>query len=469
MTFNSPDFLFFFFPVLLGFLALPSRARTPFLLLASCIFYAYWSINFLCLLLALRGFDFLVVKRMAAASDFSRRRLYFALSLTANLGAFFVFKYLGFFSDTISALVGHSIIHFDLILPLGISFYTFHALSYVFDVYDERMEAETDFVTYCTYVTFFPQLVAGPIARARRLMPQFHREKHLLWENLVAGSYLIAKGYFMKVVIADSLGGYVDARLSFVETHHPLAVLQAVYFYALQVYCDFGGYSNIARGVAKCFDFDLDVNFRAPYFSASLTEFWQRWHISLTSWFRDYLFYPLTLSLGRRSRHLKHASLLILFTLSGLWHGASWTFVFWGALHGTYLTIGRFFAPKKVGRWIAEQVPRSLQILFTFHFIVFACVFFRAPTFAVARAIFIRISLLAFHPLSQFEISVIYPKFVVLALLFLGFEWWEEKAELYQRFCRAAWPIRAAALYAAIVAIALLSEINPKTFLYLQF
>lgn len=469
MTFNSVDFLFFFPTVFLLFFSLPSRWQHAFLFLVSLCFYGYASTGYLFLLLASRALDYWIVRRLDAEQRARFRTGWLLASLVLNLGVLFLFKYFNFFSGIGAQLSGHALGKLSLALPFGLSFYTFHALSYTLDIYNSVLPAEKNFSVYCSYISFFPHLVAGPIARAHRLLPQFKTKKQLKLDNLIAGSYLVAKGFFMKLVIADALGGYVDAHFSSAILQTPMQILQAVYYYPFQVYCDFAGYTSIARGIAKWMDFDLDENFRAPYLATSITDFWKRWHISLTSWFRDYLFYPMVLTFGRTSRWLPPFALVIVFALSGLWHGASWTFIFWGALNGVYLSVERALGPTPVGEFFRTRVPVWVRGLLTFHLILIGCVFFRSPTFAEAGRILGSLSVFVFHPLASFALSTVYLKLALLIGVLLSFEWLEEKKNLFDRFCRAAWQIRAAALYAAILAISLLAELNPLKFLYLQF
>jgi D-alanyl-lipoteichoic acid acyltransferase DltB (MBOAT superfamily) len=305
------------------------------------------------------------------------------VSVVLNFGILFLFKYYSFFTESIFYLFSYlglrvQFPEFKLLLPVGISFYTFQAVGYSIDVYYEKLKHENHFVKYALFVSFFPQLVAGPIERARNLLPQFSKEVKFNYEKAIEGTKLIIWGYFMKVVVADRLSLYVDSVYNNIEMHASLSLILATVFFAFQIYCDFGGYSSIAIGCAKILGFDLMTNFNRPYFSKNTGEFWRRWHISLSTWFRDYVYIPL--GGNRVSKTRKYYNLIITFLVSGLWHGANWTFVFWGGLNGIYQVIHSIFKSKQ--KKVNNVFKNLIQIVTTFILIDFSWIFFRANSFS---------------------------------------------------------------------------------------
>lgn len=342
MLFNSIDFLLFFPVVVFLYFIVPRKFRYIVLLIASYYFYMSWNPKYAILI----GFSTVITWAcsliMHKIEDSPKRKLCLALNCVANLGILFVFKYANFTIANISkimSLMGFSPIdrRLDLLLPVGISFYTFQALSYTFDVYTKKLIPENNLLKYALYVAFFPQLVAGPIERSTRLLPQVQNvEKINVWnfEQIRDGFLLMVWGFFQKLVIADRASILVDNVINNYSNYGFFEISIAVFLFAFQIYCDFGGYSNIARGAAKIMGFELMQNFRQPYLAKSIKDFWRRWHISLTTWFTDYLYIPLG---GNRKGDLrKYINIFIVFAVSGLWHGASWSFVVWGLLHATY-------------------------------------------------------------------------------------------------------------------------------------
>ena len=467
MSFVSTDFLLFLTVVLATFYALPQRHRNTLLLAASYFFYGYWSVKYLCLLIFTMVVDYFVALLIDRAADDQSRKRFLVVSLVINLGILFLFKYLNFFSDLVAVVTsGRRLVSVDLVLPFGISFYTFHAMSYVIDVYRRVLPAERSFVHYSGYVMFFPQLVAGPIARASHLLHQFAEPKFPRREKWIEGSWLIAKGFFMKMVIADKVAPAVDAYFHFSEAPRTAALMtQAVYFFAFQIYCDFAGYTEIARGVAKLFDYELVVNFERPYSATSITDFWRRWHISLSTWLRDYLY--ISLGGNRRGEWRTYRNLMLTMLLGGLWHGANLTFVVWGGAHGLLLSIEKF-AQRTRWRTISAAVPTALKRIVTFQLVCLTWIPFRAEN--VHSAGEITRSFLHFwtHP-RELEVREIDIKLWFLIATWMTFEWAEARFSLRDRFSQASTVVRYAALYAAILAIVLFAETNPKAFIYFQF
>jgi alginate O-acetyltransferase complex protein AlgI len=340
VLFNSVQFLVFFPLVVALYFATPHRFRWVLLLAASYYFYAAWRAEYLLLIMFSTGVDYVCGLRMGALAQQARRKKWLALSIGTNLGLLFAFKYFNFFSATTRRLLNqfnifYDVPVFDVLLPVGISFYTFQTLSYSIDVYRGRQKPERHLGIFALYVSFFPQLVAGPIERSSRLLPQFFRQNGFDPERVSSGLRLMLWGFFKKVVIADRLAVYVNAVYGNPAAYDGPTIMLATYFFAFQIYCDFSGYSDIAIGTARVMGYDLMQNFRRPYFSRSIAEFWQRWHISLSTWFRDYLYIPLG---GNRVDWWRwYLNLLVVFLVSGLWHGAALTFVVWGGLHGLYL------------------------------------------------------------------------------------------------------------------------------------
>jgi alginate O-acetyltransferase complex protein AlgI len=427
MSFISPEFILFaivFFPV---YFVLGQRWRWLWILVASYFFYAYGHAEYLWIILLTTGVDYVVARLIDRSDDPRRRKLLLALSLSLNLGVLFTFKYFNFFNESFGAVfhlfgASYQISAFTLALPVGISFYTFQSMAYTIDVYRGKLRAEKRAGVFATFVAFFPQLVAGPIERAPHMLPQYRRRLHFDEERTVEGLRRILWGFFKKVVIADRLAIYVNAVYSAPQSYSGFPLIVATIFFAFQIYCDFSAYTDIAIGVARIMGFDLMENFRQPYFARSVREFWARWHISLSTWFRDYLYIPLGGSRVPFPRHL--LNLFIVFLVSGLWHGASWTFVIWGGLHGFYVVaealwthlrrpaisaavpallvsgeseqkhfehsvVGAGLRPAPTERHTGRIVFRRmrlapLQIGGTFMLVCFAFIFFRANSFADA-------------------------------------------------------------------------------------
>lgn len=391
MRFNSLAFLVFLPLFAAAYWATSGRIRLWVMLIASLIFYAWWDWRFVFLLLFSSLVDYsLGIFLENEQDDFLRKRL-IVISIAINLGVLGFFKYFNFFVES-AAQIGKSLglqATYDalrIVLPVGISFYVFKTMSYTIDVYRRTEKAERDLLRFTTFVVFFPELVAGPIVRASRMLPQLQRDHRFSCERMVSGLSLVASGYVRKVAIADSIAPLVDIRFAHPEAHNALSLLLGVYLYAFQIYCDFSGYSSIAIGLARIFGFDFGINFDRPYFSRSFSEFWSRWHISLSSWLRDYLYIPLGGNRGGTWPTIRNLMLTML--LGGLWHGASWTFVAWGALHGAYLVIQRFVAPFYQRAVRAMRVPalasNAFLVLLVFHLTCFGWIFFRASSFANA-------------------------------------------------------------------------------------
>jgi len=410
MVFNSLAFLLFFpfVSVVYFFLtirvairhkALSNTLSQIFLLAASLFFYGYWNPAYLLLILISVVVTWASGLLMEGRNT-GEKQLVIAASLIINLGILFFFKYYGFFTETVELLSrgGIKFPSFNVLLPVGISFYTFQALGYSIDVYNGRVKAEHNFVTYALFVTFFPQLVAGPIERSGNLLPQFKVNYGFDYDRVTSGLKLAAWGMFKKVVIADRLAIYVNGVFGNPADYSAVPLTLAIFFFAFQIYCDFSGYSDIAIGCGRVLGFNLMTNFRQPYFSRSITEFWRRWHISLSTWLKDYIYIPL--GGNRKGEARRKLNLLITFLLSGLWHGAAWHFVVWGALHAIFQIIGRSTEPfrnalgRKIGLSEDSRLRKAIQVCITFILTCFAWVFFRAHTMGDAFLITKKLALL---------------------------------------------------------------------------
>ncbi len=399
MFFNSFVFASFLAICLVLYLALQvggrHRAQNRMLLVASYAFYSAWDWRFCFLIVFSTAVDYWVGRLLERADKRPERRRLVAVSLTVNLGLLGYFKYAGFFSQSLRDLfalfdVALPALASDVILPVGISFYTFQTLSYVFDIYRRRVTPTHDFFDFALYVAFFPQLVAGPIERATTFLPQILERRSVDWERFSSGGWLIFWGVFKKVVIADNLAKLVDLVYSDASAPTSVEMLVGTYAFAFQIYCDFSGYTDIARGSARLMGFDLRLNFRLPFFALNPPDFWRRWHISLSTWFSDYVFVPLSFSRFLRARFSIDVtillSLMITWSLVGLWHGAAWTFVVWGAYQGIILVAHRSLRPVLI-----RISPRSrpgriawsgLRMMAMFHLTCFGLLIFRAQSLA---------------------------------------------------------------------------------------
>ena len=404
MLFNSIDFLIFFPVVVLIYFIIPDRIKYIWLLAASYYFYMGWNAKYALLLLFstavtyLSGIAMDAVGRKTESSEkrIKYRKLVVALSFILNLGILFVFKYLDFASDLLAfvfskAGLSVTIPRFDILLPVGISFYTFQALSYTMDVYRGEIYAERNFLRYALYVSFFPQLVAGPIERSKNLLKQLAVPTRFDHARALDGLYLMLWGYFLKIVLADRIAVVVSAVYDGYEIYPGWYLVVGTVLFAFQVYCDFAGYSTIAIGAAKILGIDLMENFNAPYTSMSIAELWRRWHISLTTWFRDYVYFPLGGS--RKGRLRKDINIMIVFLVSGLWHGAGMHYVAWGGINGLYQVIGERLKPIREKTAVLLHVKtdvlsfRLYKVLATFLLTLFSDIFFRANDMAAAGTI----------------------------------------------------------------------------------
>jgi D-alanyl-lipoteichoic acid acyltransferase DltB (MBOAT superfamily) len=473
--FNSIAFLVFL-PIVLGtYYVLRHRAQNVWLLGASYVFYGFWDPRFLLLLLLSTAIDYACGLAIADANDARRRHAFLFISVASNLTILAAFKYFNFFIGSagrlLSALhIGLPVPVLGVVLPVGISFYTFQEMSYTIDIYRGVFTPRRDFVTFALSVAYFPHLVAGPIQRASGLLPQLERPRRVGWTELREGAALIVLGYFKKVGVADAVAPTVE--LCFANPHHFSGsdLLFGLYLFAIQIYCDFSGYSDIARGVSKLFGIELMINFERPYFAASITEFWRRWHISLSTWLRDYLYIPL--GGNRRGRTRTSLNLLTTMLLGGLWHGASWTFVVWGGLHGLYLSVEKALSvggrPAKAGG-PDTIAARAVKTFVTFQLVALTWVFFRAADFRIAWQYLHGIVTWQVAPVDA-GVHWLGRRFLVLFAALFAIDLLQETSGDQTVVLRWHWALRGIAFATAIVLMLALGGTDVHVpFIYFQF
>ena len=463
MLFNSTVFLQFFAAfLLLYFLCRNSlTARNLLILAASWLFYGWWDYRFLGLLIFSGCFDYAAGLLVARARTLRRRKWVLAASVAINLALLGFFKYYDFFVGSFSALLAHlhvgvSVRTLGIILPVGISFYTFQSLSYVIDVYRGQLQPTRNLVHYLAYVSFFPQLVAGPIERAHHLLPQFQQTLTVTRDMLTAGLWLIIWGLFKKVAMADNLAPMVDMVFNNPAATAPAIICGSVAF-AFQIYGDFSGYSDIARGIAKLLGFDLMENFKLPYFASDLRDFWRRWHISLSSWLRDYLY--ISLGGNRSGRIATMRNLFLTMLLGGLWHGAAWNFVLWGAWHGFGLIVTRWWQERRRAR-----LPSGVALPLTFLFVLYGWLLFRAGSIANIATLTAGLLNWTAPPwLSHYLISL-----CIFVLPVLGVEAWQAKPNQPKTGHLPGW-LRTSLQSLLLLSILLFWEKKQIPFIYFQF
>ena len=473
MTFNSLVFLLFAPLTILAYFSTRGRLRLYVCLVSSYLFYGWWDWRFLSLIAFSTVTDYFIGLWLDGNRTQRRRKLLLLTSCVLNLGLLGVFKYFNFFAGSLASFLTSAGLNWDfrslnIILPVGISFYSFQTLSYTIDRYRRDIPAEPDFVRFAVFVAFFPQLVAGPIVRAADFLPQLRRDHPFRWESFASGLGLILWGYFMKVGVADSLASSVDVRFSNPASHTSLSMQLGVFFYAFQIYCDFAGYSSIAIGLARIMGIDFGRNFNRPYFSASFSEFWTRWHISLSSWLRDYLYIPL--GGNRKGTAATYRNLTLTMLLGGLWHGASWTFVIWGALHGLYLVAQRLVTP--LWRPVSARLPlwasRLVLIPLVFSLTCLGWVFFRAQSFDAALGVISK--MLAFDNMTfsavPHQFQVVKGLFLIAMLLLLEAISLRVKVE---EFCTRRPILAAVAGSGLLTAISIFGTFDANAFIYFQF
>lgn len=523
MIFNSLPFLVFITVFLPLYFALRGRARLLLCLAASYFFYGWWDWRFLSLIVTSTLLDYYIGLRLDNTAQPDKRKQLLVASMVVNLGFLAFFKYFNFFIDSFSEAMqtlgvspGFNTLY--IILPVGISFYTFQSMSYTIDVYYKKIKVERDFIRFATFISFFPQLVAGPIVRASEFLPQFQKDRKFEWDRVTTGLGQILWGFFKKVAVADSLAPFVDQCFAAPDSFSSLHLLLGVIFYSFQIYCDFSGYSDIAIGLARIMGFDFPDNFRTPYFSKNFSEFWTRWHISLSSWLRDYLYIPLggnrggnwvsvlivsvfyvlavavtgwwwllgvyavssilTYTYMRASQNnsknaFNYMNLMNTMLLGGLWHGASWAFVFWGFLHGAYLVVQRLIGPY-FGRLLdfvrtPAFAKAGINMILVYFFTCLAWIYFRAPDFDVANYLIERIaSLENFTPGSIVNKFVAIKGLLVIAIL-LSVEIFNNNIQNISNLVKSRPVFRVVSFAAVLWLIAFFGSFDANSFIYFQF
>lgn len=431
MLFNSLDFAVFLPIVFILYWFVVNRKlkyQNVLIVIASYVFYGWWDWRFLTLILFSTLVDYLVGYALSNERKISRRKVLLWISIVINLGFLGFFKYYNFFVDNFVqafSFFGRPIQPntLNIILPVGISFYTFQTLSYTIDVYRQKLEPTKDFISFAAFVSFFPQLVAGPIERASNLLPQFYIKRQFDYNKAVDGLRQMLWGLFKKVIIADNCANFANTIFNGYESYSASTLLLGAVFFAFQIYGDFSGYSDIAIGTSRLFGFDLKQNFATPYFSRDIGEFWRRWHISLSTWFRDYLYIPLGGSRGAKGNQVRNV--FIIFIVSGFWHGANWTFIIWGALNAVYFlplllrNKNRAHTNVVAENSVLPSISELLQMLITFGLTVIAWIFFRAENVSMAIDFIYRIANLSLFTLPQIRPTDVF----VFLVIFIAIEW----------------------------------------------
>ena len=480
MLFNSIDFAIFLPIVFLLYWFVFNKSlkvQNAFIVLASYVFYGWWDWRFLFLILFSTIVDYTVGRLLAVQEDRKKRKLLLLVSIFVNLGLLGFFKYYNFFLDNfISAFsffgISISARGLDVVLPVGISFYTFQTMSYTIDVYRKKLEPTKDFIAFTAFVSFFPQLVAGPIERATHLLPQFYKKREFDYSKAVDGLKQILWGLFKKIIIADTAAELVNNMFSNYTDYNGSSLLIGAFLFAFQIYGDFSGYSDIAIGTARLFGFDLMQNFAFPYFSRDIAEFWRRWHISLSTWFRDYVYIPLGGSRG--SIRMRIRNIFIIFVLSGFWHGANWTFIIWGTLHAIYFLPLMLLNKNRVNTNIVAEgkyfptLKETFSMILTFTLVAIALVFFRAEN--LTHAINFLNGMFSF---SLFEIPKKGTLFITILewlMFFIVIEWLGRENKYAIEKLTTKWNIVFRWLfYYGLVITIILNISKPEQFIYFQF
>lgn len=469
MLFNSIEYLIFLPIVFIVYWLLKSnyKYQNILLLISSYVFYGWWDYRFLSLIIFSSFIDYFVGKKIEKANGKENKKRWLLVSLCSNLGLLAIFKYYNFFADSFASTMstlGWEVndLTLNIILPVGISFYTFQTLSYSIDIYREKIKSCKDIIAFFTFVSLFPQLVAGPIERASNLIPQIEKRRSLNSTLVKTGIFQIFIGLFRKVAIADNLGVYVDAAYANHEIHNGSTLLIATIFYAFQIYFDFSGYSDIAIGSAKLFGFKFNRNFNLPYFSKTLTEFWRKWHMSLSYWLRDYLY--ISLGGNRKGEILTYRNLLLTMLLGGLWHGSSWNFIIWGGIHGLFLSFEKFtFSKLKINTF------NAFGFLYTFIVVLIAWVFFRAVDLNTAINILGKWISLEFGPIFIGDINA-FVNGLLLAVtgILIDLKIFSSKTPL-EDYGKKFSTIRLSVVVSVIILIICLFYSTAENFIYFQF
>jgi len=475
MVFNSLHFFIFFAVVYPLYMMMGHRFQNWLLLAASYFFYGYWDWRFLGLIFLSTVVDFSCALGIARSSSPRRRNWLLWTSVVLNLGVLGLFKYLEFFLTSLHAafpgLISLDVSRgLDIVLPVGISFYTFQTMSYTIDVYRGKIEPVCSFLDFAVFVSFFPQLVAGPIERASRLLPQIQAPRRVTLGRIATGSFLFYLGFYQKVGVADAVAPFVNPVFQGGAPPNSIMTPFAVLCFAIQIFCDFAGYSNMARGLACVMGFDLMVNFRVPYLATNPSEFWRRWHISLSEWLRDYLYIPLGGNRGGRWR--TDRNLMITMLLGGLWHGASWTFVFWGFYHGALLVLHRWVSLVWPNGWAVSSIwgRRFSTVFRTVGFFTLVCVgwvFFRAET--MEQALKILWVCISFESVRRTGLGMAARTVFWCLLPLVPILWAQYKEDDPVAILSVAWWTRSVLYFMMYLAIVTYGVVGGKAFIYFQF
>jgi alginate O-acetyltransferase complex protein AlgI len=470
MTFVSIPFVILLVATLLLLALIKAPAGRKIVLLAACCaFYAYWDWRFFLLLTAFTLLNYFISRRLAASAEAKTRQAWLVSGIVIGLVFLGFFKYFNFFIDSLNFLftpVSWRLQTLNIILPLGISFYTFESLSYLIDIDRETVAPAKSLLDYALFMAFFPRVVSGPIVRAAQFFPQLERGIQLNFSNFMEGTQLILRGMIKKLVFADNLGRMTDAIFSAPSVFSSPTMWVGVLAYSVQILCDFSGYTDMAIGIAKILGFDMPQNFNLPYTSQSITEFWRRWHMTLSAWFRDYVFYPLEIKRVRRSwpQATQYLNIIIVFLLTGLWHGAGWNFVVWGGLYGVYLAIERFATKGKVspGPWTSPLT--WLKALATFILVSLTWIFFRSPSFQATGLIFQKLVFVNPVGLSWMYTPALWiiPMVVIGGFIFRRFDFQFPNLTLQKSYTLAV-------ILFQILVIYFFAAANISPFIYFQF
>ena len=468
MLFNSLHFLIFFPIILILYFSIPHKYRWTILLIGSYYFYMSWKPEYIILIMISTLIDYIAGIQIYNTVSKRKKKIFLGLSLLTNLGLLFAFKYFNFFSDSTRAVLQQFAIPFDpitlaVLLPIGISFYTFQTLSYTIDIYRGKIKPEKHLGIFAVFVSYWPQLVAGPIEKAAHLIPQFYKKHKFEYARAVSGCRLMLWGFFKKMVIADGVAITVNIVFNNPGAYSGPYLILATMFFAIQIYCDFSGYVDIARGAARIMGIELSENFKMPYLSKSIGEFWKRWHITLSNWFKDYVY--ISLGGNRVSVPRWYVNILIVFIISGLWHGANWTFVIWGALHGLYLIIEIILKPVTNKIKLNHYARRFIGLAWTFILVNIGWVFFRANNFSDAIYILTHM----FTSTGDIIVGVVFIFAIVFIILVMDLIYINQKALLFWRRLNQIWLLRWL-VYIALIFTILLFGINKSVeFIYFQF
>ena len=471
MLFNSLEFVLFFIVVYGLYIVLTHRYQNGLLLIASYFFYGWWDWRFLSLIAASTVIDYTCGLKIASETSRWRRKIWLTVSVVSNLGILGFFKYFNFFAENLNRVLGVVGVSADwpvinVLLPMGISFYTFQTMSYTIDIYRNQLKPTRDFLNFAVFVSYFPQLVAGPIERAKKLLPQIEQPRHIRYQQIRDGFRLVLLGYLLKLVVAENMAPFTKDLFNSPGNDHGMNVLFGLYAAAFQIYGDFAGYTNIARGISKLMGIELMRNFTQPYFAVSPSDFWGRWHISLSTWLRDYLYIPLGGNRGGKA--MTYRNLMITMVLGGLWHGAALTFLAWGFFHGTILVLYRQFQDSASAIIRRIQLPdfvlHAIAVIFFFHITCFGWLLFFSQRL-------MHVKVLCLNLFKQVE-----PLNVPLALtvvlfggLVLGLDILRERHATDEEPLLTSRPARLASYCAAVAILMLFGVFRSSEFIYFQF